>query len=38
MSDLSGKLATLDVVLDGLMRRYKERVPDVGIILNAMVQ
>lgn len=38
MSDSSGRLATLDVVLDGLMRRYKERVPDVGIILNAMVQ
>ncbi|TLU98065.1 DUF1338 domain-containing protein [Dyadobacter luticola] len=34
----SDKLATLDIVLDGLMRRYKERVPDVGIILNAMVR
>ncbi|MCE7067696.1 DUF1338 domain-containing protein [Dyadobacter sp. CY326] len=33
----SNKLATLDIVLDGLMRRYKERVPDVGVILNAMV-
>ena len=36
MSDLN-KLTTLDIVLNGLMRRYKERVPDVGIILNAMV-
>lgn len=31
------KLETLDIVLNGLMRRYKERVPDVGVILNAMV-
>lgn len=31
------KLETLDIVLNGLMRRYKERVPDVGAILNAMV-
>lgn len=30
------KLETLDIVLNGLMRRYKERVPDVGVILNAM--
>ncbi|MCF2506517.1 DUF1338 domain-containing protein [Dyadobacter sp. CY107] len=30
-------LETLDIVLNGLMRRYKERVPDVGVILNAMV-
>ncbi|MCF0042326.1 DUF1338 domain-containing protein [Dyadobacter fanqingshengii] len=29
-------LETLDIVLNGLMRRYKERVPDVGVILNAM--
>jgi len=32
------KLETLDIVLNGLMRRYKERVPDVGAILNAMVK
>ncbi|MCF2490422.1 DUF1338 domain-containing protein [Dyadobacter sp. CY347] len=31
------KLDTLVIVLNGLMRRYKERVPDVSIILNAMV-
>lgn len=31
------RLETLDIVLNGLMRRYKERVPDVGVILNAMV-
>ncbi|WP_439559169.1 DUF1338 domain-containing protein [Dyadobacter sp.] len=37
MEAKSDKLATLDIVLDGLMRRYKERVPDVGTILNAMV-
>jgi hypothetical protein len=27
----------LQVILDGLMRRYQERVPDVKAILNAMV-
>ncbi|MCE7062855.1 DUF1338 domain-containing protein [Dyadobacter sp. CY343] len=37
MEAKSDKLATLDIVLGGLMRRYKERVPDVGTILNAMV-
>jgi hypothetical protein len=30
------RLATLDVVMNGLMRRYKERVPDVQGILDAM--
>lgn len=29
--------AKLDIVLNGLMRRYKERVPDVKKILDAMV-
>jgi hypothetical protein len=29
---------TLDIVLDGLMRRYKERVPDVQGVINAMVR
>ncbi len=37
METPASKLATLDIVLNGLMRRYKERVPDVGIILDAMV-
>lgn len=37
MGTTASKLATLDIVLNGLMRRYKERVPDVGIILNALV-
>ncbi|KAA0990240.1 DUF1338 domain-containing protein [Dyadobacter aurulentus] len=37
MEAKSDQLATLDIVLDGLMRRYKERVPDVGTILHAMV-
>lgn len=32
------KLQTLDVVLDGLMARYQERVPDVAAILAAMVR
>lgn len=32
----TNRLATLDVVLGGLMRRYKERVPDVGAILDTM--
>jgi hypothetical protein len=31
------RLATLDVVMNGLMRRYKERVPDVQGIINAMI-
>ena len=26
----------LDMVLGGLMRRYKERVPDVGVILGSL--
>jgi hypothetical protein len=30
------QLSLLNKVLDGLMRRYKERVPDVGGILEAM--
>jgi hypothetical protein len=29
--------STLDLVLDGLMTRYRERVPDVQAILDAMV-
>lgn len=32
------RTATLEQVLDGLMRRYRERVPDVGAIVGAMVQ
>jgi len=28
---------TLQKVLDGLMTRYKERVPDVGAVINAMI-
>ena len=31
------RLKTLDIVLDGLMRRYQERVPDVPAILRAMM-
>ena len=31
------KYKTLDTVLDGLMRRYSERVPDVKTIIDAMV-
>lgn len=34
----SNKLETLDYVLNGLMRRYSERVPDVKTIIDAMVQ
>lgn len=37
MSDSTTNTDTLDVVLGGLMRRYKERVPDVKKILDAMV-
>jgi hypothetical protein len=32
-----GNTTTLDVVLDGLMRRYRDRVPDVGTIVGAMI-
>jgi hypothetical protein len=31
------QLQTLDVILDGLMRRYRERVPDVDGIIKAMI-
>jgi len=31
------RLETLQQVLDGLMRRYQERVPDVGNIITAMI-
>ena len=30
-------MTTLETVLNGLMSRYKERVPDVGAIINAMI-
>jgi hypothetical protein len=33
----SNNLQALSVVLGGLMRRYKERVPDVQAVINAMV-
>lgn len=29
---------TLGTVLDGLMRRYRDRVPDVGAVIGAMVE
>lgn len=29
---------TLDIVLDGLMRRYRQRVPDVQVIIDAMIR
>lgn len=37
MSTLNENIKILDIVLEGLMRRYKERVPDVKTILDAMV-
>lgn len=37
MSIENHNLNTLDTVLDGLMSRYTERVPDVETILNTMV-
>ncbi|GAB3266316.1 DUF1338 domain-containing protein [Larkinella harenae] len=37
MTTSSQKLKTLDAVLDGLMSRYRERVPDVLGIVNALV-
>jgi len=36
MSVLKLNTDPLDLVLEGLMRQYTERVPDVGIILDAM--
>jgi hypothetical protein len=30
--------STLDIVLDGLMQRYKERVPDVQRVIHAMIE
>ncbi len=32
------QLATLEVILAGLMRRYTERVPDVGRVISCMVR
>lgn len=32
------QLKTLDTILDGLMTRYRERVPDVGRVLGGMVK
>jgi len=34
----SKKAILLDTVLNGLMRRYRERVPDVGRVLTAMLR
>lgn len=34
---MENKHSTLDIVLDGLMSRYKERVPDVAAVIDAMV-
>ncbi len=38
MTTLNSKNETLNGVLEGLMRRYQERVPDVGAIVQAMVE
>lgn len=38
MTNSSENLKTLEIVLNGLMRRYAERVPDVKTIINAMVK
>ncbi|MFC5412784.1 DUF1338 domain-containing protein [Larkinella bovis] len=37
MTTSSQKLQTLDAVLDGLMSRYRERVPDVLGIIDALI-
>ena len=37
MTTPSQKLKTLDAVLDGLMSRYRERVPDVSGIIDALI-
>ena len=38
MTTLNSKNDTLNGVLDGLMRRYQERVPDVQKIIQAMIK
>lgn len=38
MTTLNSRNETLNGVLDGLMRRYQERVPDVEAIIRAMVE
>jgi hypothetical protein len=35
---MSNKIATLEAVLNALMRRYRERVPDVRAIVDAMIR
>jgi hypothetical protein len=35
---MSDTAATLQFVLDGLMKRYQERVPDVSAIISAMIR
>lgn len=35
---MNEKLDKLRLILDGLVRRYKERVPDVSLIINAMIK
>lgn len=37
MKTSAEKLKTLDIVLEGLMKRYTERVPAVKMIINAML-
>jgi len=38
ITKMTTKIQTLQAVLDGLMRRYKERVPDVAAIIQAMIK
>lgn len=38
MSTATDRASTLNIVLDGLMRRYSERVPDVGGVVTAMIR
>jgi len=37
MTTSPSKLQTLEAVMDGLMRRYRERVPDVSGVINALI-
>ena len=34
---MNSNIKTLEYVLDGLMRRYSERVPDVNKVTDAMI-
>ena len=38
MPNTTDDMNTLDAILDGLISRYRERVPDVGAILQCLIR